>query len=67
MSGRKSLLAPLAVDIGSVGEDPAWQKLLSLSILRAEEIVRVFDRLGEFTTFKILKGQSHEMKIYRGL
>jgi hypothetical protein len=55
MSGRKSLLAPLAVDIGSVGEDPAWQKLLSLSILRAEEIVRVFDRLGEFTTFKILK------------
>jgi hypothetical protein len=56
MSGRKSVLTPLAVDIGSVGEDPAWQKLLSLSILRAEEIVRVFDRLGEFTAFKILKG-----------
>jgi hypothetical protein len=61
VSGRKitklfSNTASCIVDIGSVGEDPAWQKLLSLSILRAEEIVRVFDRLGEFTTFKILKG-----------
>ena len=38
----------LAVDVGSVGEDPAWQKLMTLSIQRADQIVRVFDRLGKF-------------------
>jgi hypothetical protein len=37
----------LMLDVSSLEEDPAWEKLLSLSIQRADEILRVFERLGK--------------------